>query len=168
METLHGQETSAKAERPVPRKARLTRGYHFCAAHRLHLEGLSEEENYRIYGKCNNPFGHGHNYHLLVTVEGEPDAATGVLVPVEALDAFVHREVVERYDHKDLNTQVPEFAQVPSTTERVAEAVVHRLTSAWPAEFFSRQARLAHIRIEETKRNFIDLPVAQEFPARSL
>lgn len=136
---------------------RLTRNYQFSASHRLHLPLLSDEENQRMFGKCNNPYGHGHNYKLAITVEGAIDPGTGLVVDPAALDELVHREVVSAYDHKYLNYDLPDFAQITATTENMAANVRDRLQGAWPAGF----PALAHIRIQETKRNVIELPVIE-------
>ena len=85
-------------------KAHLTRRYLFSASHRLHSAEMSEEENRRVYGKCNNPYGHGHNYALEVTVAGQVDARTGMVCDLVELDDFVGREVLERFGHENLNT----------------------------------------------------------------
>lgn len=136
---------------------RLTRNYRFSASHRLNLPELSFEENQRLFGKCNNPYGHGHNYVMAITVEGQVNPGTGLVVDPAALDAIVHREVVEPYDHKYLNQDLPEFANVTATTENMAANIRDRLRSAWPASF----PALAHIRVQETKRNVIELPVIE-------
>ena len=82
-------------------KAHLTRRYMFSASHRLHSDEMSEEENRATYGKCNNPYGHGHNYMVEVTVSGSVDAATGMVCNLADLDGFVHKEIVDRYDHQN-------------------------------------------------------------------
>ena len=97
----------------------LTRSLDFAASHRLHAPGLSDEENGEIFGKCNNPHGHGHNYLVEVTVAGEPDPTTGMLVDLSALDAVLDREVMGRFDHKHLNLDVPDFAHVNPTSENL-------------------------------------------------
>jgi len=137
---------------------RLTRNYRFSASHRLHLAELSNEENQRLFGKCNNPYGHGHNYILAITVEGPVDLATGMVVNPSALDAVVEREVVRPYDHKYLNQDLPDFATMTATTENMAANIRERLRAAWPAGF----PALVHIRVQETKRNVIELPVIEE------
>lgn len=136
---------------------RLTRNYRFSASHRLHLPNLSDEENMRLFGKCNNPFGHGHNYILAITVEGAVNPATGLVVDPAALDSLVHRQVVSAYDHKYLNHDLPEFADMTATTENMADNIKTRLDAAWPHSFPS----LTHIRVQETKRNVIDLPIIE-------
>jgi 6-pyruvoyltetrahydropterin/6-carboxytetrahydropterin synthase len=128
----------------------LTRVYEFAAAHRLHSPHLSDEENVALYGKCNNPRGHGHNYVLEVTVSGEPDPVTGMMVDIESLDAIVNEQVVDRYDHKNLNEDIPEFAGTPTTSEVVALAIFDRLESGLPA-------KLTRVRLFETARNVFEV-----------
>lgn len=124
----------------------LGRRYHFSASHRLHSSQLSEEENRRIYGKCNNPYGHGHNYILEVAVTGPVDAATGMIANLADLDAFVGREVLEAFDHKSLNEDVPAFRTKVPTTESLCIEIYRRL-KAFPV------ARLERVRVEETSNN---------------
>lgn len=124
----------------------LTLRYHFAASHRLHSHELSEPENDRVYGKCNNPFGHGHNYVVDVTVGGTPDAQSAMLVPREVLDGFVQREVLDAFDHRNLNEEVAEFRDTVPTTENLCIEIFRRLR-AFPA------ARLVRVRIEETGNN---------------
>lgn len=127
-------------------KLSLTRRYRFSASHRLYSPKFSGEENLRLYGKCSNPYGHGHNYVVEVTIAGPVDPATGMIANLSELDPFVEREVIEAFDHKYLNEQIPEFcAQVP-TTENVCREIYRRL-KPFPA------ARLERVRIEETSNN---------------
>lgn len=136
---------------------RLTRRYPFCASHRLHTDALSEEENKRLFGKCNNPFGHGHNYVLEVSVSGEPEQHSGMVMPRTELDDFVKRTALTRVDHTDLNKDVEEFQQTVPTTENLS-LVIHRwLAAAWDAEFGNAAAKLDRIRIEETARNSFEV-----------
>jgi 6-pyruvoyltetrahydropterin/6-carboxytetrahydropterin synthase len=124
----------------------LTRRYSFAASHRLHSPQLSEQENQRIYGKCNNPYGHGHNYVVEVTVTGATDPATGMIAHLGELDRFVTREVLEPFDHTYLNKDVPAFRERVPTTENLCIEIFDRLKA------FSG-ARLVRIRLEETGRN---------------
>ena len=127
-------------------KAHLTRRYLFSASHRLHNEAMSANENQTTYGKCNNPYGHGHNYTIEVTVSGPVDARTGMVCNLVDLDQCVGREVLERYDHQNLNL-LPEFAQLVPTTENLCQRIYENL---------QREFRLAHlekVRIEETMMN---------------
>ena len=125
---------------------RLTRRYPFSASHRLHSTELSEEENQRAYGKCNNPYGHGHNYIVEVTVSGQVDEKTGMVCNLVDLDTFIEREVLARYGHENLNT-LPEFAGEVPTTENLCiqiYEIVHRGFA---------HAHLETIRLEETMMN---------------
>jgi 6-pyruvoyltetrahydropterin/6-carboxytetrahydropterin synthase len=127
-------------------KAHLTRRYMFSASHRLHSDGMSAEENRRIYGKCNNPYGHGHNYVIEVTVSGAVDAQTGMVCNLADLDGFVHKEVLERYDHQNLNL-LAEFARQVPTTENLCIAIYEIVKRGF------RKAHLEKVRIEETMMN---------------
>lgn len=127
-------------------KVSLTRRYHFAASHRLHSAHFSEAENQRLYGKCNNRYGHGHNYILEVTVTGPVDSATGMIANLGELDPFVEREVIEPFDQKYLNEEVAEFQTNVPTTENVVREI-HRRLEKFPA------ARLERVRIEETSKN---------------
>jgi 6-pyruvoyltetrahydropterin/6-carboxytetrahydropterin synthase len=133
----------------------LTRRYRFSAAHRLHNQALSGEENARLYGKCNNPRGHGHDYVLEVTVAGEVDLSTGMVMDLGLLDRLVEREVLDRFDHTHLNLDVENFrARVP-TTENLCVEIYNLLTRAFPDEPGER-ARLERVRLEETRSNFFE------------
>jgi len=127
-------------------KAHLTRRYMFSASHRLHCDGLSAAENRDVYGKCNNPHGHGHNYALEVTVSGQVDAKTGMVCNLVDLDDAVRREVLERFDHVDLN-QSTEFASAVPTTENLIEVIFQILKRSF------RGAHLEKVRLEETAMN---------------
>jgi 6-pyruvoyltetrahydropterin/6-carboxytetrahydropterin synthase len=127
-------------------KISLTRRYRFAASHRLHSLKLSAEENARMYGKCNNPLGHGHNYIVEVTLTGPVDPVTGMIANLGDLDLFVEREVVEAFDYKYLNEEVPEFQAIVPTTENVCREIYRRL-ERFPL------ARLERVRIEETSKN---------------
>jgi 6-pyruvoyltetrahydropterin/6-carboxytetrahydropterin synthase len=140
-----------KEQREEPRvKLSLTRRYDFAASHRLHAPQLSEQENQRIYGKCNNPYGHGHNYALEVTVTGPVDPATGMITNLSDLDPFVEREVLAAFDQKNLNEEVAEFRTIVPTTENVCREIFRRLQK-FPA------AHLERVRIEETSKNSFEV-----------
>ena len=124
----------------------LGRRYRFSASHRLHTSQLSEEENSRVFGKCNNPHGHGHNYVVEVSISGDVDSATGMIANLADLDAFVERQVLEDFDHKSLNEDVPAFREKVPTTENLCIEIFQRLKS------FS-SAKLERIRVEETGNN---------------
>ena len=128
----------------------LTRTYEFAASHRLHSEALSDAENVEIFGKCNHIHGHGHNYLLEVTVTGEQDPRTGFIVNLENLDESVNTLVVDRYDHRNLNVDVPELQGKNPTSEVVALAIFQQLDGKLPA-------KLAGIRLHETARNIFEV-----------
>jgi 6-pyruvoyltetrahydropterin/6-carboxytetrahydropterin synthase len=130
---------------------RLTRLYRFCASHRLHAAAFSDAENRALYGKCNNPHGHGHDYVLEVSVRGPVDPESGRVADLAALDALVREQVLEAFDHRDLNAEVPAFATCVPTTENLALEIQARLKDRWAGP------RLDRIRIQETKRNSLEL-----------
>jgi 6-pyruvoyltetrahydropterin/6-carboxytetrahydropterin synthase len=127
-------------------KIELGRRYRFAASHRLHSAELSEEENCRIYGKCNHPYGHGHNYVLEVMVSGKVDPATGMIANLAELDGFVEREVLEPFDHKSLNSDVEAFRATVPTTENLCIEIFRRL-KPFP------KAKLERVRVQETSNN---------------
>jgi 6-pyruvoyltetrahydropterin/6-carboxytetrahydropterin synthase len=127
-------------------RAHLTRRYRFSASHRLHSESLSDGENQRVYGKCNNPHGHGHNYALEVTVNGPVDERTGMVCNLVDLDGFVQKEILERYEHSNLNT-LEEFAVRVPTTENLCMEIYRRLLNGFS------HAVVEKIRMEETMMN---------------
>lgn len=133
-----------------PEMTTLTRSYEFAASHRLHVPTMTEPENEALFGKCAWPHGHGHNYVLEVTVEGTPDPSTGMAVDLAALDAVVEAEVLERYDHRHLNHDVPELAGKNPTTEVVACAIYDRLAGKVPG-------RLAKVVVWETARSAFEV-----------
>lgn len=136
---------------------RLTRRYRFSASHRLDAPGLSEEENRELYGKCNNPHGHGHDYALEVTLRGPVDAESGRMADLAALDALVREQVLEPFDQRNLNTEVPAFALRVPTTENLAIEIRSRLAGRWRQVFPGMGPALDGIRIQETKRNRFEL-----------
>ena len=127
-------------------KLSLTRRYRFAASHRLYSAAFSEEENKRLYGKCGNPHGHGHNYVVEVTVTGPVDPTTGMVANLGELDPFVAHEVLEPFDQKYLNEEVSQFHDHVPTTENVCREIYRRLKN-FPS------ARLEKVRIEETSNN---------------
>jgi 6-pyruvoyltetrahydropterin/6-carboxytetrahydropterin synthase len=140
--------------------AYLTRRYHFSASHRLHAESLSAEVNRTTFGKCNNPYGHGHNYVVAVTFAGEVDPMTGMVCNLADLDAFAQEHFLARYDHTNLNLHQPYDTVVP-TTENVS-VEIYRIFAAFP------HARLHNLHVEETGNNHFDfagpaLPVAARY-----
>ncbi len=127
-------------------KAYLTRRYIFSASHRLHCDELSEDENCTIYGKCNNPYGHGHKYALEVTVSGQVHPKTGMVCNLADLDDAVRHEILDRFDHENLNCR-PEFAAAVPTTENLSAAIFDILKQSFTA------AHLEKVRLEETMMN---------------
>ena len=127
-------------------RAHLTRRYIFSASHRLHCDALTAEQNRTVYGKCNNPHGHGHNYALEVTVSGQVDSQTGMVCNLVDLDDAVRREIIDRFDHVNLNLS-PEFASHVPTTENLSATIFDILKRSFNA------AHLEKIRIEETAMN---------------
>jgi 6-pyruvoyltetrahydropterin/6-carboxytetrahydropterin synthase len=128
---------------------RLTRTYAFSAAHVLARPDWSEERNRQVYGRCANPAGHGHNYVLEVTLRGEVDPAVGRLVPIERLDGLVRARILDRLDHRFLNREVPEFAELVPTAENIARF-------AWRAlKGETSPAVLDRVRLVETSNNSV-------------
>ncbi len=125
--------------------AHLSRRYHFSASHRLHVDALSPEQNAETFGKCNNPFGHGHNYTVEVTLSGPVDPTTGMVTNLADLDSFAQRNLLDLFDHTNLNTLSLFRDQVSSTENLVVE--VWRIFSEYP------HAALRRIHIEETNNN---------------
>ena len=128
----------------------LTRKAEFSASHVYHNPDFTREENQRVFGKCNNPNGHGHNYLLEVTVKGEVDARSGFVVDLKHLKETMHREVLDAMDHRFLNKEVPEFVTRIPTTENLAIAIWQRLVSKLQA------ATLHRVRVYETPDLFVD------------
>jgi len=125
---------------------------HFNAAHRLHNPDWDEATNDKVFGKCNNPHFHGHNYELVIKVTGVPDPATGYVMDMKLLSDIVQENVVERFDHKNLNEDVAEFKQLNPTAENIA-IVIHTILREKIDTKFDLQ-----IRLYETERNFVDYP----------
>jgi 6-pyruvoyltetrahydropterin/6-carboxytetrahydropterin synthase len=128
----------------------LTRKAEFSAAHFYFNPAWSEEENERVFGRCANRQGHGHNYTLEVTVAGEPDPVSGFVVDLKALKDIIEREVLSVYDHRHLNHEVPEFASTVPTTENIAVAIWQRLDGKIP------NAKLHRVRVYEMADFFAD------------
>lgn len=145
-----------------------SRRYRFSASHRLHAPGMSDEQNRSTYGKCNNPFGHGHNYVVEITVSGVVAPDTGFVVDLPALDALAKRELIDRFDQCHLNTD-PAFAAdcVPST-ENLAYEIRRIFAREVPLLDAVGRLRLQNIRIEETGNNSFDLPGECDAPEVAL
>lgn len=125
---------------------------HFNAAHRLHNPNWSDEMNQRIFGKCNNPNYHGHNYVIEVKVTGEVDPDTGYVIDTKILSDLIKREITERYDHKNLNLDIPEFKELNPTAENIARMIYERLRI-----HISNKLDLK-ILLYETERNSVEYP----------
>ncbi|HUE04785.1 MAG TPA: 6-carboxytetrahydropterin synthase [Bryobacteraceae bacterium] len=136
---------------------RVTRKYRFAASHRLHAPTLGDAENRALYGKCNNPYGHGHNYEIAVTVRGPVEARSGRVVDPALLDGLVRRQVIEPFDHRNLNTEVEAFCAVVPTSENLGREVVRRLKQNWPVVFPADGPQLERIAIAETSRNAFEV-----------
>jgi len=130
-----------------------TRRYRFSASHRLHSRELSDSENARVYGKCNNPFGHGHDYVLAVSVAGPVDERTGLIVSVAALDDFIKRHILPLFANRNINLDVPQFENLAATTENVALVIADLIQEYWPEEFGATPASVSMVHIQETGRN---------------
>jgi 6-pyruvoyltetrahydropterin/6-carboxytetrahydropterin synthase len=137
-----------KAEYPT---MRLSQKFEFSASHRLHNPALDEETNRRLFGKCNNPRGHGHNYEVQVTLTGKPDG-NGLLVDVPSFERVVAQTVIDRFDHRNLNEEVVEFRQLIPTVENIA-AVIYGLLKP---KFQDARARLASVTVWETGKTWCE------------
>ena len=139
---------SLASEHPM---VRLSQKFEFSASHRLHSAQLSDEENRKCFGKCNNPNGHGHNYEVQVTLAGQPDER-GQLIDVPSFERTVARAVIEKFDHKNLNVEVEEFRAVMPSVENIA-MVIYRLLKP---EFADERARLAAVTVWETPKTWCE------------
>jgi 6-pyruvoyltetrahydropterin/6-carboxytetrahydropterin synthase len=136
-------------------KAYLTRAYLFSASHRLHCDDFSPEKNVEVYGKCNNPHGHGHNYRVEVTVGGQVDPTLGMICDLGELDTFVQDQIIERYALQNLNT-FPEFKNVVPTTENLSVEIFNRIRTGF------KPAQVTKVRIEETAMNSFEYSAGTE------
>mgnify|MGYP001600219316 CR=1 FL=1 len=133
-------------------KVAVYRKEHFNAAHRLHNPAWTEEKNNTVFGLCNNPNYHGHNYDLVVKLVGEPDAETGYVMDLKLLSDLVKEEILNRFDHKNLNLDTVEFVSLNPTAENIAVVIYNLLRP-------KLDAKLAlSIRLYETERNFVEYP----------
>lgn len=131
-------------------KTTVCRKAHFNAAHRLHNPNWSEEKNQTIFGKCNNPNYHGHNYDLIVRVTGYVDEETGYVIDMKELKTLIKQEVLERFDHKNLNLDTEEFKSLNPTAENIARIIYELLRPGINSEHSLR------VTLYETKRNFVE------------
>lgn len=134
-----------------PNMVHLSQRFEFSAAHRLHADALSEAENWDVFGRCNNPNGHGHNYEIEVTIAGEPDNA-GQLMPLHELQKLVNDHVIEVFDHKHLNVDCVEFAALNPTVENIAAVIFGKLKDA-----LNGRVRLARVRVWETPKTCCEI-----------
>jgi 6-pyruvoyltetrahydropterin/6-carboxytetrahydropterin synthase len=134
-------------------KVAVYRKEHFNAAHRLYNPNWSEEKNEEVFGKCNNPNWHGHNYELFVKVIGEPDPDTGYVYDMKELSDLIKKNVTNRFDHKNLNLDVPEFKEINPTAENIVIVIYDILRKEIDQKFDLQ------IRLYETERNFVEYPV---------
>ncbi|XP_060643529.2 6-pyruvoyl tetrahydrobiopterin synthase-like [Anolis sagrei] len=132
-----------------PRLARISRCVSFSASHRLHSKSLSDEENRALFGKCNNPNGHGHNYKVEVTVRGKIDPVTGMVMNLTDLKDYMEEAIMEPLDHKNLDKDVPYFMDTVSTTENVAVFIWENLQKRCP------QGMLYKVKVYETDKNAV-------------
>lgn len=131
----------------------LTRVYRFSASHRLHSPLLTDGENAAVFGKCNNPHGHGHDYVLSVTVTGTVDERTGLLMPLKLLDRLLEEKVLHLFSHRNINVDVPQFADLVATTENVALVIANILQANWGSYVSQADTRLHRVHLQETDRN---------------
>ena len=134
-------------------KVAVYRKEHFNAAHRLNNPAWDEATNKKVFGKCNNPHFHGHNYELVIKVTGLPDPETGYVMDLKLLSDMVQENVLERFDHKNLNEDTVEFKNVNPTAENIAIVIYNILRDKIKPE------NDLHIRLYETERNFVEYPV---------
>jgi len=136
----------------MSKKVAVYRKEHFNAAHRLHNPLWDETTNDRVFGKCNNPHFHGHNYELVIKVTGEPDPATGYVMDMKLLSDIAQENVIERFDHKNLNEDTVEFKDRNPTAENIAIVIYDILREKIDMKFDLQ------VRLYETERNFVDYP----------
>jgi 6-pyruvoyltetrahydropterin/6-carboxytetrahydropterin synthase len=128
----------------------ITQSFEFAAAHRLHCAALSEQENRQVFGKCTNLNGHGHNYVVEVTVGGEPDAKSGTVLEVDRLERVVNERVIDVFDHKHLNLDCAEFAELNPSVENITRVIWDRLDGAFGS------AELRKVRVYETPKTYAE------------
>ena len=136
-------------------KAHLTRRYEFSASHRLHSSQLTDSQNREVYGKCNNPFGHGHNYKFEITVSGQPDPETGMVCNLSDLDGFVQRNIMPQFEFSNLNN-LDAFRNIVPTTENLSRVLFHLFRERF------QSARIEKLRIEETMMNSFEYAGGRE------
>jgi 6-pyruvoyltetrahydropterin/6-carboxytetrahydropterin synthase len=135
----------------------VTRKYCFSASHRLHVEGMSEAENDRIFGKCNNPHGHGHNYEIFVTARGPVDSETGLAVDTGKLDRLIEKHVLAEFHLKNMNADIAAFERTVPTTENVGVVIGRMIREGWSQTFNGPWPVFEKLRIYETERNIFEM-----------
>ena len=128
----------------------LTKIFTFSAAHRLHSTQLSEDENKQVYAKCNNEYGHGHDYILEVTVKGEPDALSGKIIPHREFNILIH-EIIDPLDHRHLDKEIPYFKEHLSTGENIIQYLWSKIEGSLSEKL------LYHLKLWETNNNFFEI-----------
>jgi 6-pyruvoyltetrahydropterin/6-carboxytetrahydropterin synthase len=137
----------------MPKKVAVFRKEHFNAAHRLNNPNWSDEKNERVYGKCNNFNYHGHNYDLIVQVTGEVNPETGYVMDMKVLSEIIKTEVLDKFDHKNLNLDTEEFRDLNPSAENIAIVIYDKLKPQIDSQFDLK------IRLYETERNFVEYPI---------
>ena len=137
----------------MPKKVAVFRKEHFNAAHRLNNPNWSDEKNERVYGKCNNYNYHGHNYDLIVQVTGEIDPETGYVMDMKVLSDLIKSQVLDKFDHKNLNLDTEEFRDLNPSAENIAIVIYDKLKPQIDTQFDLK------IRLYETERNFVEYPI---------
>ena len=134
-------------------KVAVFRKEHFNAAHRLFNPAWDNTKNDAVFGKCNNPNYHGHNYELIVKLVGVPDPMTGYVMDLKLLSDLIHEKVLEKFDHKNLNEDCEEFRELNPTAENIVVVIYNLLRPAIKADLYLQ------VRLYETERNFVEYPV---------
>jgi 6-pyruvoyltetrahydropterin/6-carboxytetrahydropterin synthase len=130
----------------------ITRRERFNAAHRVYVEGWSDEKNLKHFGACSNPNWHGHNYELFVKVSGEPDPLSGYVIDLKVLSRIIKEKIIDKVDHKNLNLEVDFMKGIQPSTENIAKAIYHELAP----EIESLHAELHSVRLHETENNYVE------------
>ncbi len=135
----------------------VTRRYYFSASHRLHAPGLTSQVNALMYGKCNNPFGHGHNYELEVTLTGHVHPKTGLLIERAEFDRLVHENIIRVFSGRNINLDIPAFRSLVPTTENIVRIISKMLEQSWAASPAAGNARISRVQVQETDRNGFEI-----------
>jgi 6-pyruvoyltetrahydropterin/6-carboxytetrahydropterin synthase len=130
----------------------LFRRGHFNAAHRLYVPSWSDEKNFEVFGKCANPHYHGHNYELEVKITGEVDPVTGILINLKDLKEIIRTDVEDKFDHRNLNEEIPEFRALTPTVENICFVIWGILRDRLGSQYDLK------VRLYETPRNFVEYP----------